>query len=50
MCRTKRDRPANKQQYREEIETKRDKGNHKHMDPYKRSKYKPNFYDDGDDF
>lgn len=41
MCRTNRDRPCEKQQRREDIENKRDRGHHKHMDPYKReSKHK----------
>lgn len=41
MCKTKRDRPSEKQQFREDVENKRDHGRHKHMDPYKRmSKHK----------
>ncbi len=41
MCRTRRDKPCEKQQYQEKVEAKRDHGRHKHMDPYKReSKHK----------
>lgn len=36
MHKTYRDELCNKNQHRDDIENKRDKGKHKRMDPYKR--------------
>ena len=46
MCRTRRDRPAVKAQYRDETENKRGRGSHKHMDPYHRIKFNTRNYNE----